>query len=65
MQTVLKVTGVFPKNSKECLELHSLIKDKAIRKMDIINPRILISIDSGIAYIVEMAKPSLMGPSVA
>lgn len=58
MQAILKVTGVFPKNSKECIETYNIIKEKVI-KTGIIKPKILISITTGIAYVFEMKEKLL------
>lgn len=55
MKTDLKITGVLPNNNQECLEVHSLINEK-VKKEGIVKPRILISLDTGTAYVYEMEK---------
>lgn len=51
----LKVTGVFPKTDEDVSKTHDFIVRKS-KKEGIRKPKVLISIDSGIAYIFEMFK---------
>lgn len=53
MKVDYKITGVFPKTSDEVLAEHTLIKEK-VRKLGVNKPRVLISLDSGIAYVNDM-----------
>jgi len=65
MKASFRITDVFPITNKEVLEEHTLIKER-VKKLGVNKPRVLISIDSGIAYVFEMQKSKIMsGPSYA